>query len=219
MTMDTVDTARVHLSLADPTIFRDDKRPSKASVTVVARTGKSVTDATVRGIQRLIAAAVPDLAVGDVVVLDEEGRIVSSDAPADAPATPQGKEKLAIEQYYAARIRAGLSRIYPGGVEVTVAAAIEPRQLQDSQVPLGGSAPARRDFPLNVSIAFPAMPAVQLQADVKTAAGQAFGFDPSRGDVLTLSTSAPAVAMGYEAPAPAPGPRTPWPRPERRWTG
>ncbi|MDB5438800.1 MAG: hypothetical protein JWM33_1227 [Caulobacteraceae bacterium] len=78
MTMDTVDSASVHLSLPDPTIFRDDRRPPKASVTVLPRAGKQVTSDTVWGIQRLVSAAVSDLDAANVVVLDERGAVVSS---------------------------------------------------------------------------------------------------------------------------------------------
>src|SRR5689334_17239302 len=83
MTMDAVDAARVHLSLPEPTIFRDDRRTPKASVTVVTRGGKQLSVGTIRGIRRLVAAAVPDLDVANVVILDDAGEVVSTDLPAD----------------------------------------------------------------------------------------------------------------------------------------
>ena len=122
MTMDTVDTARVHLSIADETVFRGDRRPSKASVTIVARPGKALSENTVRGIQRLVAAAVPDLEVGDVVVLDRDGKVVSNDVGPEAPPSPQGQERQAVEQYYAAKIRQALASVYQGPLEVVATA-------------------------------------------------------------------------------------------------
>src|SRR5258706_8609932 len=61
MTLDEVDSARIHLSFAEPTVFRDDRRPPKASVTIATRPGRSLSAETVGGIQRLVGAAVPDL--------------------------------------------------------------------------------------------------------------------------------------------------------------
>lgn len=103
MTMDAVDTARVHLSLTEPTIFRDDRVPPKASVTILTRPGKVLTAGAVRGVQRLVAAAVPELELANVVVLDKRGEVLSGEympelaspsrlspaTPAPAPASPQ----------------------------------------------------------------------------------------------------------------------------------
>src|SRR5579872_7380692 len=54
MAMDSVDEARVHLALAEPTVFRDDQKPPKAAVTIISRPGRRLTDSTIRGIQRLV---------------------------------------------------------------------------------------------------------------------------------------------------------------------
>jgi len=85
MSLDSVDTARVHLSLAEESVFRDDRRPAKASATLVARPGREVTPATVAGVQHLIAAAVPDLDPANVVVLDQHGAVMGGDTAAAAP--------------------------------------------------------------------------------------------------------------------------------------
>jgi flagellar basal-body M-ring protein/flagellar hook-basal body protein fliF len=79
MTLDSVDTARVHLSLPDPSVFREDKRPPKASATLIPRPGRLVPGAAVAGIRRLIAAAVPDLDPVDVVILDQHGDVLAGD--------------------------------------------------------------------------------------------------------------------------------------------
>ena len=99
MSLDAVDTARVHLSLPDPSVFRDDRRPPKASATIVPRPGRMLSRAAVAGIRRLIAAAVPDLDPAAVVILDDHGDILGEDGasigtagltPLGAAVTPAG---------------------------------------------------------------------------------------------------------------------------------
>jgi flagellar M-ring protein FliF len=205
MTMAAVDTARVHLTLADPTVFRDDRRPAKASVTVATRTGAQLGPDQVIGIQRLVAAAVPDLAAADVVVLDGDGRPLSGDAPAPAPAAPQVQVREAIQQYYAARLEQALGAVFPGRTEVSVDARADPSptSIDGAQAALAAWTPTDRRFPLTVSIAFPAPPSEAVQAQVRALAAQAIGLDPAKGDTLTLATAATE-----DADAVAPPPRS-----------
>ena len=47
MAIDAVDTARVHLSLPEDTIFRDDKRSPKASIALTLKPGRSLSTTSV----------------------------------------------------------------------------------------------------------------------------------------------------------------------------
>ncbi len=223
MTMAPIDTARVHLTLAEPTVFRDDRRPSKASVTVLTRPGWKLPGDTVVGIQRLVAASVPDLAPGDVVVLDGDGKAVGGDAPiSPAPASPQAQERSAIEQYYAARLEQALGAVFPGRTQVNVQARADPNPaaIDGASAALDAWTPKARSFPLAVSIAFPAPPSVEVQSQVRALAAQAIDLDPAKGDSLTLATSVAAAdgtapARTQFAPATgAPPPATVAPRPQ-----
>ena len=151
MTLDEVDAARVHLSIADPTLFRDDRRPSKASITIVTRPGKVLPPSGVLGIQRLVAAAVPDLAPSDVVVLDASGLTISNNVAPAAQVSPQDQEKRAIEQYYAARVSQALAPL-AGAVnaQVTVTAGTDPNPTSINGEPgaIETWTPASRKFPL-----------------------------------------------------------------------
>jgi flagellar M-ring protein FliF len=194
MTMDAVDTARIHLSLAEPTVFQDDRRPSKASVEVVPRTGRQVLPDTVRGIQRLVAAAVPDLSAADVVVLDQQGKVISGDAavsvPADAPAAgaPTAQEWRAVEQYYAARVRHALSALYPNGeTQVSVSAQVGAlAQGADPAAALDRWTPKTRDFGLKVAVILPPTATPDVQLEAQTLAGDAIGLNSALGDTVAL---------------------------------
>ena len=112
MALDAVESARVHLSLPDSSIFREDRRPPKASVTLTMRPGRRLSPEMVNGVQNLIAASTPDLEAANVFVLDEHGAIVSENAVGSAASSASGVAAT-VEQYYAARIRRAVSQVYP----------------------------------------------------------------------------------------------------------
>lgn len=199
MTMDGIETARIHLTITEPTVFRADRKPPKASVTVVPRTGHVLGAQTVRGIQRLVAASVPDLDVANVVILDGEGQIVSGAEPAADPATPEVQQRQAIELYYAARVREAMAPLYPqGGVEVTVIADPAPDALAapadanpdtaaEPASPLNASA---RRFRLRVAVMAPPPLDPQKQEELRLAAAGAIGESASgQADVISVFTS------------------------------
>lgn len=102
MSLDEIDMARVHLTLPESSIFRRaDDRP-KASVALFMRDGQTLTPDTVRGIQRLIAAGVPQMSPTDVTVVDQRGGSVNTRAP-DLD-DPHYALKHAIEQEYVRKI-------------------------------------------------------------------------------------------------------------------
>jgi len=77
MTLDGIESARVHLSLGEDRLFRDDQVAPKASVTVRMTNGRRLSEGAAQGVRRLVAAAVPKMDASDVVILDEEGQTVS----------------------------------------------------------------------------------------------------------------------------------------------
>lgn len=69
--------ARVHISMPERRLFRSEERRAEAAVTLVMRSREDETPDRIEGIQRLVAASVPDLAASDVVVLNARGQIIS----------------------------------------------------------------------------------------------------------------------------------------------
>ncbi|WP_063803044.1 flagellar basal-body MS-ring/collar protein FliF [Burkholderia cepacia] len=102
MSLDEIELARVHLAFPDSSIFRRaDDRP-KASVALFMRSGHTLGPDTVRGIQRLVAAAVPQLSAADVTVLDQRGESAAGrDVPVD---DPHYALKHALEREYERKI-------------------------------------------------------------------------------------------------------------------
>ncbi|MGM9485058.1 flagellar basal-body MS-ring/collar protein FliF [Roseateles sp. NT4] len=84
LAIDQVQDARVHLALPDQTLFRKDGPKAKASVTVSLKGGQSLNAEQVAGIQRLLAASVPEIKAEDVTVLDQHGVVLSRAGGEDA---------------------------------------------------------------------------------------------------------------------------------------
>ena len=72
-----VQVARVHLAIPKPTVFvREELKPS-ASVLLNLYPGRALEPSQIAGIQNLVAASVPSLAVASVTILDQSGAMLS----------------------------------------------------------------------------------------------------------------------------------------------
>ena len=71
-----VRSARVHVSLAERGLYRDEDRRSSASVVLNLRPGRSVGERELAGIRHLVAAAVPGLVTDTVTVVDGRGTVL-----------------------------------------------------------------------------------------------------------------------------------------------
>jgi flagellar M-ring protein FliF len=198
MAMDGVDSARIHLALSEQTVFRGDRKPSRASVTVLMRAGSRLTEPTVRGIQRLVAAAVPELEPSAVVVLNAQGAIASADTAAELPFVPGMEEKRRIEQFYEARIRRQLEIRYPRqGIDVVVWATPGDRQPLMQPTPIAAGGANGRDFGLRVGVTVSGPVSPEIQQEIDRLVGDAIGLDATLGDAVSV-TSAPARAGGAD---------------------
>ena len=111
-----VQNARVHLAIPKPTVFvREELKPS-ASVLLNLYPGRSLEPSQIAGIQNLVAASVPSLAVASVTILDQSGAMLS-----------QLKSKL---------MEAGLDPTQITYVREIEASAI--KRIQDILVPIVG---------------------------------------------------------------------------------
>lgn len=232
MKEDGVDRARVHLALPERTLFRADRSEPKAAVTLAMKPGQIADPARVAGIQRLVAAAVPDLPDNKVVVLDSAGRVISQ-APAleaDAGRTPEMEEKAAVEGYYRARARGAIERAMPGlkftlrvlalPISDVVAAPSDPLAAANVSWIPSGEGP-NRNFRPRLMFVSEATLGTDDQQVVQNAVVQATAISAAQGDSLSFETGpveAPAqaarpVAAGAawdssarstQAPAPVP---------------
>jgi flagellar M-ring protein FliF len=120
-----VRAARVHLALPERSAFVRDREPPRASVFLELAPGLSLDQAQVRAIVSMVATAVPDMARGNVSVVDQTGALltVQEEDPAQAEADRQMQHQQRLERMYRERVMALLTPIVGAGnaaVEVTL---------------------------------------------------------------------------------------------------
>lgn len=200
MTLDGVDTARVHLSLGEDRLFREDRVPPKSSVTIRMAKGTTLSEESAQGVKRLVAAAVPNLDIANVVILDEEGDVVGAPPPVLTAglATPEIEEEQAIEKFYESRIREALRAKLANEVGVSVEAELPSAATQTG---LASWTPAVRSFPLEVALTPSAPIDAAAQDGARAAALAAIASTAQQDDVVSFGVAAsPAREAGIAAP-------------------
>jgi flagellar M-ring protein FliF len=116
-----VESARVHLALPEEGLFRRDASRAKASVTLGLKRDQTLRPEQVSGIQRLISAAVPGVAVQDVTIVDSRGVALTRAAGSDV--IPDGNQRLDlkrdIEMHLARKATEVLERAFGAGRALT----------------------------------------------------------------------------------------------------
>ena len=108
-----VESARVHLALPKQSVFVRERGTASASVTIKARTGRTIEDEQVDAVVNLVAASIPYLETSQVAVVDQWGRLLSSGE--------EGVDGASREHYdYARR----LERLYSERIESVLAPMI-----------------------------------------------------------------------------------------------
>jgi flagellar M-ring protein FliF len=127
MTLNGVETARVHVTFPKESVFSDLRQPAKASVLVKLRPGTSLRPQNVAAIERLAASAVEGLQPENVSVVDMNGNLLRNsklELDGDNGASSATLEfRQLIERDLSTKIRATLdpllgSEKYRAGVTV-----------------------------------------------------------------------------------------------------
>ncbi|MBZ5698036.1 MAG: flagellar M-ring protein FliF [Acidobacteriia bacterium] len=92
-TMDTVESARVHLVLPRESLFTTEERPAKAAVVVKLRTQR-LADQTVNAIANLVSSAWENLSPDDVTIVSADGRLPLTAGKSNAGAARRGLSDL-----------------------------------------------------------------------------------------------------------------------------
>ncbi|MFC3459169.1 MULTISPECIES: flagellar basal-body MS-ring/collar protein FliF [Massilia] len=73
----SVAAARVHLALPKPSVFVRDQQKPTASVLLNLQSGRALDPGQVSAIVHLVASSIPELTVGNVTVVDQNGNLLS----------------------------------------------------------------------------------------------------------------------------------------------
>jgi flagellar M-ring protein FliF len=124
-TLDTVESARVHLVLPERETFSQDRPEPTASVVIRMRRGLPMQRKQAIAIRNLIAASVPSLSPDRVTVLSTSGEVILTDND-QASSEGLASRRTAIEDRLARNIESILSaRVGAGNVRVKVAASLD----------------------------------------------------------------------------------------------
>lgn len=137
LAIEGVESARVHIAMPERTTRRSQGNNTKVAITLNAK--QAVTPETVRGIQRLAAAAIPGVSQSDVVILDGKGNLLTSSVAPSANSketgsqfTGQLEQKASIESYLEKKAKKLLVSIAPppAKVEALVDVTLTEQQRQ-----------------------------------------------------------------------------------------
>lgn len=125
--MRNVESARVHLAMPKQSVFIRDREQASASIMIKAQPGRSIEEEQVDAVINLVASSIPYLQSGQVTVVDQWGRLLSSgdDHPGGA-SRDQYLYARKLEKLYAERIESLLTPIVgPGRVRAIVTADVD----------------------------------------------------------------------------------------------
>ena len=115
-TMRNVDSARVHLAIPKQSVFVRDKEQASASVMIKPMPGRSIEEEQVDAVINLVASSIPYLESGQVTVVDQWGRLLSSGDDSTSGATrDQYQYARKMEKLYSDRIESLLTPIVGAG--------------------------------------------------------------------------------------------------------
>lgn len=126
--LDSVRSARVHLALPKQSAFVRKKNKPAASVLLNLYAARQLTDRQLAGVVHLVASSVPGLEAEQVSVVDNQGKLLSSQNSNDdfAYTKEQFRFTQQLEQSYSSRITEILTPILGvGAVSAQVAAEID----------------------------------------------------------------------------------------------
>jgi flagellar M-ring protein FliF len=121
LAIEEVQAARVHLAIPEQGLFKKAVTRPKASVTLTMKKDRVLAPEQVAGIQRLVAASVPDIASADVTVLNQHGIALTRNAGAEAggdTGTAALEAKRGTEEYLVKKVSEVLDRSFGPGVAV-----------------------------------------------------------------------------------------------------
>ena len=132
LSLQEIESARVHIAFPEDGLFKHDQAKAKASVTLALKAGQTLRPEQVAGIQRLVAASVTGISSGDVTIVNEHGVALTR-----AAIDPDGTDgaamdlKREIEQALVRKASAMLDKaVGPGRAVVSVDATLDMSQVR-----------------------------------------------------------------------------------------
>jgi flagellar M-ring protein FliF len=124
-----VRTARVHLTMPEKGLFRDQDKGASAAVVVNLQPGRTLGDREIAGIRHLVSAAVPGLASEGVTVVDGKGEVLTAEGGWGQALGYQKKLEHDLERRVVDLLEQAVG---PGAVVARITAAVDANEVQTS---------------------------------------------------------------------------------------
>ena len=125
----SVRSARVHVTMPEKSLFRDEDRKASAAVVLALQPGRSLEEREVAGIRHLVASAVPGLSASAVAVVDGKGNVLSSDAPWGEATSYQRRLERDLQQRIVDLLEQAVGA---GAVVARVTATVDAAEVQST---------------------------------------------------------------------------------------
>lgn len=144
-----VRAARVHLVLPEQGLFKKAGTRPKASIVLTLRDGETLRPEQVNGMQRLVSSAIPDIAMQDVTIVNQQGIALSRAEEPGAEGLGGSSSRLDVkrltEDYLSRKATAVLEQAFGAGQ--VMASADVSLNLDQVKVTTEDPVPARTDKP------------------------------------------------------------------------
>ena len=151
-TIGAVQSARVHLAMPKQSVFVRKQKPPSASVALRLHNGRVLDKAQIEAIVHLVASSVPELEPGRVTLVDQKGRLLSSETGSREMqlSATQFEHTRRVEEHYGTRIESLLAPIVGvDRVRAQVTADIDFTVTEQTQERFNPDQPALRSEQLN----------------------------------------------------------------------
>ncbi len=147
MALKNVQTARVHLAIPKQSAFLRNKKKPSASVLISLYSGRILEEEQVMAIAHIVSSSVPNLIAGNVTVVDQNGRLLTTKGNSRNMAMSASQLNYArkLEKNYIERIEGILTPIVgPGAVSAQVTADVDFTFSEQTQESYNSDTPALR---------------------------------------------------------------------------
>ncbi|MFL5273423.1 MAG: flagellar basal-body MS-ring/collar protein FliF, partial [Anaeromyxobacteraceae bacterium] len=136
-----VRSARVHLTLGEKGLFRDDDRKAAAAVVLNLQPGRALEEREVAGIRHLVSSAVPGLSASAVTLVDGKGNVLSAETPWGEASSWQKKLERDLEGRVVELLEQAVG---PGAVVARITASVDASEVSTNAETVDPDATALR---------------------------------------------------------------------------
>ncbi len=193
--IDAVQSARVHIASAEPSLFVREDKPATASVMLTLLNGRTLTDGQVQAIRFLVASSVPGMNAEQVSVIDQRGALLSDTA------TSSDMKAFQLQTQMEDRFRRALDTLLRpmlgvGNFSVEVHADVDMSESQATRESFPENDRALTREQINRSVSGTTAPAIGIPGALSNEAPQATQLQAERADG---TAAGPAGAAGTQS--------------------